>query len=57
MEPLHASNRRLVHKYIENETKLKTMTVGDGEYKKVVILPAEKSNSNNTRNRRRKKRN
>ncbi|HPR17581.1 MAG TPA: RNA-binding cell elongation regulator Jag/EloR [Candidatus Cloacimonadota bacterium] len=40
MEPLHAANRRLVHQYVEKDTNLRTMTIGDGELKRVVILPA-----------------
>ena len=40
MEPLHASNRRIVHKFVEKDKDIRTMTVGDGEFKRVVILPA-----------------
>lgn len=49
LEPLPASNRRLVHQFIEKDKDLRTMTIGDGEYKRVVILP---SSGNNDRSRR-----
>jgi len=43
MEPMHSANRRIVHKFIEKDAKVKTMTVGQGEFKRVVILPANQS--------------
>jgi spoIIIJ-associated protein len=43
MEPLHAANRRIVHQFIEKDKSLQTMTIGEGEIKRVVILPAERS--------------
>lgn len=42
LEPLHASHRRIVHQLIENDKEIRTMTIGEGEYKRVVILPANK---------------
>jgi len=39
MEPLSSGNRRLVHQFVEKESKLKTMTVGNGRFKRIVILP------------------
>ncbi len=39
LEPLNAANRKIVHKIIEKDKDLKTMTIGDGEFKRVVILP------------------
>ncbi|HHE39369.1 MAG TPA: KH domain-containing protein [Candidatus Cloacimonetes bacterium] len=39
LEPLDAANRKIVHKIIEKDKQLKTMTIGDGEFKRVVILP------------------
>jgi len=44
LEPLPASNRRLVHQFIEKDKDLRTMTIGDGEYKRVVILPSSGGN-------------
>ena len=43
MEPLHAANRRIVHQFIEKDKSLHTMTIGEGEIKRVVILPANRS--------------
>jgi len=40
MEPLHSANRRIVHKFVEKDKALRTMTIGEGEYKRVVILQA-----------------
>lgn len=44
MEPMHAANRRVVHQFVEKDKGLRTMTIGDGEYKRVVIIPAGKEN-------------
>jgi len=41
-EPLQASNRKVVHQYIEKDTSLRTRTSGDGSRKRVVVLPANK---------------
>ena len=41
-EPLQASNRKVVHQYIEKDTSLRTRTIGDGSRKRVVVLPANK---------------
>ncbi|MCD4797235.1 MAG: Jag N-terminal domain-containing protein [Candidatus Cloacimonetes bacterium] len=40
IEPLNAANRRIVHKFIEKDKSLRTMTLGEGDFKRVVILPA-----------------
>ncbi len=39
LEPLHAGNRKVVHQYVEKDKELRTMTIGEGEFKRVVILP------------------
>lgn len=41
LEPLSSGNRRLVHQFVEKESKLKTMTVGNGRFKRIVILPPD----------------
>lgn len=41
LEPMHSAHRRIVHQFIEKEPDLKTMTVGKGEFKRVVIFPAD----------------
>ncbi len=40
IEPLNAANRRIVHKFIEKDKAVRTMTLGEGDFKRVVILPA-----------------
>jgi len=42
MEPLTATDRKTVHRFIEKNSSLKTMSVGSGREKRVVILPAAK---------------
>ncbi|MBT3168405.1 MAG: KH domain-containing protein [Candidatus Cloacimonetes bacterium] len=42
MEPLTATDRKTVHQFIEKNSSLKTMSVGGGREKRVVILPAAK---------------
>ena len=42
-EPLHASNRKVVHQQIEKDNALRTRTIGDGSRKRVVVLPANKA--------------
>jgi spoIIIJ-associated protein len=40
LEPMQAGERRIIHKYVEGEKDLKTLTVGDGDSKRIVIMPA-----------------
>ncbi len=42
-EPLHASNRKVVHQQIEKDSALRTRTIGDGSRKRVIVLPANKA--------------
>ncbi len=46
LEPLHAANRRIVHQFIERDKKVRTMTIGEGEFKRVVIFPASQNKPN-----------
>lgn len=43
LEPMNAANRRHVHKFLDKDKSIKTITVGDGEFKRIVLLP-EKTN-------------
>lgn len=47
LEPLEASKRRIVHKFVEKEKNVKTMTVGNGNKKRVVILPSDQKKRSN----------
>jgi spoIIIJ-associated protein len=40
LEPMPAGERRIIHKYVEGDKALKTLTVGDGDSKRIVIMPA-----------------
>ncbi len=40
LEPMQSSDRRIIHKYVEGERTLKTLTIGDGDNKRIVIMPA-----------------
>lgn len=48
LEPLTAANRRLVHQFIEKDGELRTMTVGEGDIKRIVILPVSKKVAHGT---------
>jgi len=45
LEPLNAASRKIVHRIIKKDKQLKTMTIGEGEFKRVVILPPNKENN------------
>jgi len=40
LEPMQGSERRIIHKYVEGEKDLKTLTIGEGDNKRIVIMPA-----------------
>lgn len=41
LEPMQAGERRIIHKYVEGEPALKTMTMGEGDNKRIVIMAAD----------------
>lgn len=43
LEPMKPSQRRVVHKIVEGDRSLRTKTVGNGDRKRVVILPDSES--------------
>ena len=52
-EPMNAVRRKIIHKFVERENKLQTMTIGRGDSKRVVISQVgERPNSNKNDNRR-----
>lgn len=57
LEPLHAAHRRVVHKQIEKDKSLKTMTIGEGNQKRIVIMPAAKLPENSNKKDYEQKRN
>jgi len=50
-EPLHASNRKVVHQQIEKDKQLRTRTIGEGNRKRVVILPAKNKKQSKKRSK------
>jgi len=40
LEPMNASDRRIIYRYLENDEEVKTMTIGKGDVKRIVIYPA-----------------
>jgi spoIIIJ-associated protein len=55
LEPLPASQRRMVHQIIEKEKQLRTMTIGEGSSKRIVIIPQNENPAPVKKKRPRKK--
>jgi spoIIIJ-associated protein len=51
LEPMPPSERRIIHKYVEGEPTLKTLTIGEGDNKRVVIMPAGQKEPDQPRQR------
>ena len=49
LEPLHSYHRRLVHQFIEKDKQVRTITIGDGHMKRIVIMPMKKKNKRGPR--------
>lgn len=43
LEPMDGANRRIIHRYIASQKGLRTLTVGEGDKKRIVIFPAQQS--------------
>ena len=39
LELMNAAERRIIHKYVERDKSLRTLTIGEGEKKRIVIFP------------------
>ncbi len=39
LEPMDGNIRRVIHKYIENRPEIRTLTIGDGKMKRIVVFP------------------
>ncbi|HNX00366.1 MAG TPA: R3H domain-containing nucleic acid-binding protein [Candidatus Cloacimonadota bacterium] len=39
LDPMNPAERRIIHKYVENDTQLRTLTVGEGKMKRIVVFP------------------
>jgi len=40
---MNAHDRRIIHMALQNDASLTTKSRGEGEYRKIVILPAKKN--------------
>jgi spoIIIJ-associated protein len=40
LEAMQSGERRIIHKYVEGEKTLKTLTIGEGDSKRIVIMPS-----------------
>jgi spoIIIJ-associated protein len=45
LDPMNPAERRIIHKYVENDTQLRTLTVGEGKMKRIVIFPSKGNNT------------
>ena len=45
LEPMAAGDRRIIHRHIERDRGLRTLTIGEGEKKRIVIFSAKQSES------------
>ena len=43
-KPLSPKQRRIVHRHLSEDTRIKTKSIGDDYYKKIKIIPLERSN-------------
>lgn len=45
LESMNAANRRIVYRFLENDSQIKTMSIGKGDMKRIVIYPSGRDNS------------
>ncbi len=45
LEPMNASDRRIIHRHIERDRGLRTLTIGEGEMKRIVIFSSKQKES------------
>ena len=43
LEPMNASDRRIIHRFVEKDKALKTLTLGEGDMKRIVVFSANQS--------------
>lgn len=39
MEPMDSAGRRIIHRYVSSQPGLRTLTVGEGDKKRIVVMP------------------
>ncbi len=45
LDPMNATDRRIIHRHIERDRGLRTLTIGEGEMKRIVIFSAKQKES------------
>lgn len=45
LEPMNPAERRIIHRHIEKQRGLKTLTIGEGEIKRIVVFSAKQKES------------
>ncbi|MBP7205224.1 MAG: Jag N-terminal domain-containing protein [Candidatus Cloacimonetes bacterium] len=45
LEPLNSTDRRVIHRHIERDRGLRTLTIGEGEMKRIVIFSSKQKES------------
>lgn len=43
LEPMNSSERRIIHRFVEQEKNLRTLTIGEGEKKRIVVFSANQN--------------
>ncbi len=43
LEPMRAGERRIIHRYVERDKALRTLTIGEGENKRIVVFSSKLS--------------
>lgn len=43
LEPMTASERRIIHRHVERDKALRTLTIGEGEKKRIVVFSAKQN--------------
>ncbi len=45
LDPMTASDRRVIHKHVEGDRSLRTLTIGEGELKRIVVFSSKQKES------------
>ena len=43
LDPMSASERRIIHRHVERDKALRTLTIGEGEMKRIVVFSAKQN--------------
>jgi len=45
LEPMNASDRRIIYRFLDKNPEITTMTIGKGDSKRIVLYPARETNN------------